>query len=298
MRSLLTLCLLFLLTACQSDPALDLAQLEAQARGGEPQAIQQLVGLLQSTEAGLSDRVYATLLELGASAAPALLARIESDDTQQREYIVAALGTLKVSEAIPAIRKLLASPPLQRRYVAAWALGEIGDPQGIDPLLAALADDNAEVRRYATRALIKFNKAAVLPLIGHLETAQGESAASAIRALGDITDPRALEILLAHAQGPLRAEAFLALGKLRDARAESVLIAGLADDDSQARMNAAMALGPLGGPAAAAALQKHLEDEVHVVREWSARSLEMVTGQPVLYRNSKGEYVRPYTVYH
>lgn len=298
MRRLLTLCLLVLLTACQPDPALDLARLEAQARGGEPKAIQQLVALLQSTEAGLADRVYATLLELGVSAAPALLARVESNDTQQREYVVAALGTLKVREAIPAIRTLLASPSLQRRYVAAWALGEIGDPQGVAALLAALADDNSEVRRYATRALIKFNQVAVLPLMAHLETAQGESAANAIRALGDITDPRALEVLLAHAQGPLRAEAFLALGKLRDPRAESVLIAGLADDDSQARMNAAMALGPLGGPAAVAALKRLLEDEVHVVREWSARSLEMVTGQPVLYRNSKGEYVRPYSVYH
>ena len=51
-------------------------------------------------------------------------------------------------------------------------------------------------------------------------------------------------------------------------------------------------------PAAAAALSKTVEDEVHVVREWSARSLEMVTGKPVLYRNSHDEYVRPYQVYH
>ena len=63
-------------------------------------------------------------------------------------------------------------------------------------------------------------------------------------------------------------------------------------------MNAAMALGPLGGPAAATALQKTLEDEVHVVREWSARSMEKITGKPVLYRNSHDEYVRPYLVYH
>ncbi|MDH3998491.1 MAG: HEAT repeat domain-containing protein, partial [Desulfuromonadales bacterium] len=84
----------------------------------------------------------------------------------------------------------------------------------------------------------------------------------------------------------------------RDARAESALINGLADPDSQVRMNAAMALGPLGGSNAEAPLRKTLEDETHVVREWSARSLEMITGQPVLYRNSHDEYVRPYSVYH
>jgi hypothetical protein len=63
-------------------------------------------------------------------------------------------------------------------------------------------------------------------------------------------------------------------------------------------MNAAMALGPLGGQDSALALQKTLEDEIHVVREWSARSMEMITGKPVMYRNSHDEYVRPYNVYH
>lgn len=298
MRYFLLCCFLLLLAACSADPALDLVQLEAQARGGEPRAIEQLVGLLKSGEKGLSEKVYVILVDLGEPAVPALLAQVGSPDAQMKEYVVAALGTLKATEAVPAIRAVLSDHTLQRRYVAAWALGEIGDAQGVAALIEVLGDDNAEVRRYATRALIKFNKAAVLPLIAFLESAGGEGAAGAIRALGDIADPRALDVLLAHAHGPLRAEAFLALGKLRDARAESVLVAGLADADRQARMNAAMALGPLGGPAAAEALQTSLEDEVHVVREWSARSLEMITGQPILYRNSKGEYVRPYSVYH
>jgi HEAT repeat protein len=165
-------------------------------------------------------------------------------------------------------------------------------------LIAALDDPNHEVRRYATRALIKINRPAVGPLVEYLQKASGEGAAGAIRALGDIADPAALDVLLAHAAGPQRAEAFLALGKLRDPRAAAVLIRGLDDADGQARMNAAMALGPLGGPRAVAALRHTLTDEVHVVREWSARSLEMITGQPVLYKNSKGEMVRPYNVYH
>ena len=47
-----------------------------------------------------------------------------------------------------------------------------------------------------------------------------------------------------------------------------------------------------------APLRKTLEDDVHVVREWSARSLEVITGQHLKYRNEKGEYVTPYTIYH
>ena len=285
-----------LLAACSTDPVLDLEALEAEARGGDPQAIVQMVTLLGDRDAGLADRVYPVLVGLGPAAVPALQAQVGTTDRQLREYVVAALGTLKVSAAIPAISAVLADPRLERRYVAAWALGEIGGNAATPALIAALGDHNSEVRRYATRALIKLNRIAVPPLIDSLAHADGEAAAGAIRALGDIADRRALPMLLQHAAGDQRAEAFLALGKLRDPQAESTLVAGLEDADPGARMNAAMALGPLGGPLAAQALETTLEDDVHVVREWSARSLEMITGKPVLYRNSQDDYVRPYQV--
>jgi HEAT repeat protein len=298
MLRLFLIFLLFCLTACTADPALDLEQLEAKARGGDQKAISQMIDLLASQEPGLSDRVYTLVVEVGQRAVPTLMQRVKDPDKQLREYVIAALGTLKVKEAIPALGDVLRDKPLKRRYVAAWSLGEIGGPDAADALIDALDDDNNEVRRYATRALIKLNKIAVLPLMKYLSGAEGEGAAGAIRALGDIADKRALEVLLASAKGELRAEVFLALGKLRDNRAEYALIAGLEDENSLVRMNAAMALGPLGGQDSALALQKTLEDEIHVVREWSARSMEMITGKPVMYRNSHDEYVRPYNVYH
>ena len=246
----------------------------------------------------MAEQAYPAVVAAGSEAIPVLLEQVSTADRQQREYVIAALGTLKAAPAVAPLGRVLADRALERRYVAAWALGEIARPEGLPALLGALDDPNQEVRRYATRALIKINRPAVGPLLEHLRHASGESAAGAIRALGDIADPAALDLLLAQSAGEQRAEVFLALGKLRDPRAEAVLIKGLADIDVRARMNAAMALGPLGGPQAAAALKRSLDDEVHVVREWSARSLEMVTGEPVLYKNSKGEMVRPYNVYH
>lgn len=294
------LCLIpiFLLWACSSDPALNLEQLEADARLGDQVAIVQLVGLLSKPDVQLTDRVYASLVAIGEPAVQALSEQVFSKDRQQREYVIAALGSLQVKSMVPSIAKVLADTSLERRYVAAWALGEINDVSCVAPLLSALNDENTEVRRYATRGLIKLNKLSVDPLIAYLKDAEGEGAAAAIRALGDIAAPGSLEALLAQAEGPHRGEAFLALGKLRDPRAEKALVKGLSDDDWQVRMNAAMALGPLGGPEAAGSLRITLEDDVHVVREWSARSLEMITGTPVLYRNSKDELVRPYNVYH
>lgn len=286
------------LAACSRDTAVDLDSLAGRARAGEQAAIAKLVDLLATPEGKVAEQAYPAVVAAGAAAIPVLLEQVGTTDRQQREYVIAALGSLKAAQAVAPLGRVLADRALERRYVAAWALGEIGSPEGIPALIGALDDPNGEVRRYATRALIKLNRPAVEPLIAHLRTASGESAAGAIRALGDIADPAALDVLLRHAAGAQRSDAFLALGKLRDPRAEATLIRGLGDGDWQARMNAAMALGPLGGPRASAALKRTLNDEVHVVREWSARSLEMITGQPVLYKNSKGEMVRPYNVYH
>jgi len=289
---------LLLVSGCSRDAAINLEELGGKARSGDRTALVRLVELLARPEGQVAEQAYPVVVAAGDQAVPVLLEKVGATNRQQREYVIAALGTLKAPSAVVPIGRVLADRSLERRYVAAWALGEIGSPDGIPALLAALDDPNTEVRRYATRALIKINRPAVGPLIEHLRTAKGESAAGAIRALGDIADPAALEVLLAHIDGPQRADAFLALGKLRDPRAEVALLKGLQDTDWKVRMNAAMALGPLGGPEAAVALTKTLDDEVHVVREWSARSLEMVSGQPVLYRNSKGEMVRPYNVYH
>lgn len=298
----LLLCALLLpilmLGACSNEPALDVAALENAARTGDSKALGQLASLLARNENDLNDKVYAMLVEIGKPAIPALQAQVGSQDRTLREYTLAALGTLQAREAVPAIIAALQDRSFSRRYVAAWALGQIDDPQVIPALLQALDDDNNDVRRYATRALIRMNKAAVGPLLDYLPQASQRGAAGAIRALGDIGDSRTLDALLKAADGPNRPEAFLALGKLKDRRAETALIAGLADSDWRNRMNAAMALGPLGGPAAAAALRPVLEDPELVVREWAARSLEMVSGEHVRYRNNKGELVMPYAIYH
>ncbi|MDH3997228.1 MAG: HEAT repeat domain-containing protein, partial [Desulfuromonadales bacterium] len=197
LRLLVAVFLTVTMAACSSEAPLDLTQLEAKARGGDAAAIAQWVDLLASENSEVADRSYAILTEIGAQSVPALLAQVETADRQQREYVIAALGTLKVVEAIPAIGKVLQSSSLKRRYVAAWALGQISDPTVIPLLIDALDDDNSEVRRYATRALIKQHKSAVPALIEYLEDARGkaastgEGAAGAIRVLGDIADPRA-----------------------------------------------------------------------------------------------------------
>lgn len=290
--------LLLLLSGCERNRTLDLEELKGRARGGEAAAFRELVELLGVSERQVNDRVYPLLLELGEAAVPYLLEAVADEDRIRREHVIAGLGTLKVRAAVEPIGAVLARDDWPRRYVAAWALGEIGAAEGIPFLLPALDDADAEVRRYAVRSLIKFNQAAVDPLLTFLPGASVQALPGAIRALGDIGDARALSALLAAASGPARQEALAALGKLKDPQAEALLVEALGDGDWRSRMNAAMALGTLGGPVATKALERTLEDEVPVVREWSARSLEMITGRHVKYRDETGEYVLPYSIYH
>ncbi len=289
--------LMGLVTGCESDRTpLDFSDLERQARQGDAAALRKTAQLLGHPV--VKERAYTLLLEQGETSVPFLMEMINDADPARREAAIAALGNLRAQQAADRIADILADTTLERRYVAAWALGKINDPAFTENLIAALGDANFEVQRQAVRALIRIHRPAVPALLEALPDASPQMARGIIHALGDIGDRRALQPLLEHSNGANRAEIMLALGKLRDPQATNALIAGLTDDDWQVRMNAAMALGPLGAKKAEQPLRQNLEDEVTVVREWSARSLEMITGQRILYRNAKGEMVPPDNVYH
>jgi len=298
MRYLFLFFLLLSLLACEQRKPVDLESLAGQARGGDSAAFRELVNLLSNKGNNVNGRAYKILLDLGQESIPYLQEKVFDSDRERREYVIAGLGSLKALTAVSQISEVLSDQQLGRRYIAAWALGQIGAAEGIKPLLLALGDPDQEVRKYATRALIKLQQKALVPLLGYLESAPPEGVAAAIRALGDIGDRRALPVLLRLADGVHRQEVYFALGKLKAPEAEQVLLTGLRDSHWRNRMHAAMALGPIGSEATIAPLKATLEDEVRVVREWSARSLEMITGERTRYRNQNGELVLPYRVYH
>jgi HEAT repeat protein len=294
------LCFFLLLAGCrQAAQPVAFDELAATARAGNAQALEQLVAMLGEGGERTNDRVYALLLEIGEVAVPALLPAVSSADRIQREYAIAALGNFKAKAAVTPVSAVLENQQLGRRYVAAWALGEIGGSAAVPPLIKALGDPDEEVRKFATRSLIRLNRQSLHPLLDFLRQPRSlVEAAAAVRALGDIADPIALDVLLPLLSSSIKAEVVTALGKLKDPRSVDALVGVLHDPDWQVRMNAATALGPIGSDQQAQALETLLEDEVNVVREWAARSLEMMTGRRYTYRNEAGEYVQPYNIYH
>ena len=102
----LTLLLVLATAGCSRSGPVDLAGLDGRARGGEAAAFRELVDLLGREENQLSSRAYGVVIDLGQAVVPYLLAEIKTDDVEAREHILAALGTLKVKEAIPGIAEV------------------------------------------------------------------------------------------------------------------------------------------------------------------------------------------------
>jgi HEAT repeat protein len=103
--------------------------------------------------------------------------------------------------------------------------------------------------------------------------------------------------VLASIKDTNRDAAAWALGRIGGEGALVPLLEALADERWQVRREAAQALGSLEDPRAVPDLERSLDDPVAVVREWSARSLETLTGRQVLYRGEDGEMVPPYNLY-
>ncbi len=82
------------------------------------------------------------------------------------------------------------------RIQATLALGEIGDPKTIDPLIQALRDYNSDVREYAAMALEKIGTPTLEPLIKSLKDKNSNIRYKAAEILGEIHDSRAIDPLI------------------------------------------------------------------------------------------------------
>lgn len=114
------------------------------------------------------------------------------------------------------------------RADAAFALGQLGSKEALEPLIEALRDEDTVIRTEAAGAL------------------------------GGVRDSRAVEPLIRALYDPqweVRSNAALSLGALADARALPHLLTALEDPNDEVRFWAARALGDLGDSRALPALQ-------------------------------------------
>jgi len=299
-KILLRLCVTALVlwsAACaRLEPEQPLEVTIAAARKGDGKAIRQLVSSFAHPDPEVAQGAWEAVVDIGRPAEAELMKALKSENPVIAEHAAGALGG---GGSKAAVEPLISSLDgwTSRQYVAAWALGEIGDPRAIPALVKAMGSKDGEVRKYATRSLIKFGPPATDYLIEALGDSSPEVRHYAVRALGEIRDPRAVEALLAMGGRVDREVHLWALGRLGDGRGYEIVAAEARDGDGGVRLAAIQALRDLGDERAVPVLEEALEDGEWMIREWAARGLESITGRRYTYRDQHGNEVYPYALY-
>jgi HEAT repeat protein len=254
--------------------------------GQMQQAIDAMLPLLGKSESGQAAQV---LRELGAKAVPNLLPLLRQNTGEaQTPYILALVG---VGEpAVAAMKKELTGPSAAGRVGAARVLGQLpylaGSIHG--DLLAALKDDNAEVRFYAAQALVLIDAGKAGPAVPNLIDALESrdlsirlAAVAALTTLGKtaVAALPALHNALTNAEVQLPAAlAMAAIDPKQAIDAVPVLSAELGRRPPRHTQEVLVALGKIGPAAApaASAIRCSLEANDVFVRIRAASALVRV----------------------
>lgn len=277
-----------------------------------------LIRELTALEGPLTTQLKTKLTEADTDALGAVLINTPKYPQLVQSELVQTLIAL---DAVPRFIQKLQDANYKIRVQAAEALGKLGSPRAIQPLLMALQDRNDEVRLEVARSLgMLKGEQAVRPLIEALKepdkfvparVAQvlislgpltvpalvDEILSSGIdkqtcsficEILGEIKDPRSVEALVFLLQDKypeVRSKAAEALGSIRNSEAVAGLTGALLDPVWTVQVQAAKALGAIADQAAIPALAEALEDSQYGVRISAAEALAKVGGEGLAILN-------------
>ncbi|KAF5416619.1 MAG: HEAT repeat-containing taxis proteinF [Candidatus Methanogaster sp.] len=176
-----------------------------------------------------------------------------------------ALGKIGDPRAVEPLIVALQDEDPGVRGNAATALGMIGDQRAVDPLIVAIQDEDPGVGKHVANALGMIGDIRTIePLITALGDADWNVRGNAASALGGIGDKISVEPLitvLGDEEPYVREQAVESLGRIGDPRAVELLIVALQDEDLDLRWHAASALGRIGDKRAVEPLIAALQDE-------------------------------------
>lgn len=200
-----------------------------------------------------------------------------------------ALGDLKDPRAGDLLLEALGKPA--SRLGAIRALGFTSNLRALEPLIAALQDNDANVRRSAAFVLPMLPDPRVVePLAAALEDADHDVRWGAASGLAMLKDPRGIDLLIGLLRGHHgygigmtwgyeAAQAAKVLGTCGGARAVEALLAAIHDKDTLVREAASEALGELKDPGSIEPLRAAIKDPRRDVRFAAASALEAITGE-------------------
>ena len=208
---------------------------------------------------------------------------LESRRWWRRAESAHALGCIAEKSAVLSLVGRLDDRHEEVRAAAVEALGRLGDPRGLAPLVEGLWDDSGLQHTRVVLALREFGATAVEPLLSH-ERRHHAATATIADLLGAVGETSALEPLTEWCNDrhpEVRAAALRALGTMGTCdRTFSYALRALSDESVEVRAAAARALARSRRREAAPYLGKALHDEwevavesAHGLRELGAEGL-------------------------
>jgi HEAT repeat protein len=158
-------------------------------------SLSDLLNDLTGGDEARAEAAVSGLIELGEEAIPALLDLTHSADADQRWWGLRVLAQSPHSQA-GWLTPFLSDPAREVRQCAALGLAIKPDEEAIQPLVAALGDEDSMVASLAVNALVKVKGAAVPFLIEVVKSAPQSARIQALRALAEIRDHRAIPIMM------------------------------------------------------------------------------------------------------
>ena len=245
----------------------------AALKGGPPdRVIPALEPLLRHRDAGVRGQAAQTLETLGWRPGTReeeiwnLVARAQF-------FQAAGFGVA----AVPALESALATGATSIAAGVIEALGHVGDPCVLRPLLQALKSTDPGVCLAAVTTLTRLEAPeAAGPILNLLKHRNAQVRVAVVEALGRLRVPGAAQpvsALLKDSAWEVRREAAETLGRLGDRSTVEALSAGLSDSDADVREAVAIALGALGDPKAIGPLVLALRDPTSGVRRIAAATL-------------------------
>lgn len=202
--------------------------------------IRGLISLLSNQDYKIRNRAADSLRSIGPPAISALNYRAGHGEVMDRLGVVEAMARIRDPKSIPVLTKILSKDPSnEMRWIAAIALGEVGDQNTIPVLLAALEDRDKYVRYGAAIALEKLG--------WQPENAEDQLKRfvafqewSAIPGIGEVS----VETLMKYFDDPdpkIRVSVVTLLGILGDPQAEQICEKAMSDPNPDVRWKASLA---------------------------------------------------------
>jgi HEAT repeat protein len=204
-------------------------------------------------------------------------ARLRSWSASRRARAAVDLGLIRAGQALPALGRALDDGDTRVRQAAAWAVGQVADPEGLLVLIRLLGDPSTVVARRAQEVLAERGREIEDALLSYAgETASREGCLRAIELLGWLRVSAAVELLLQLMGDPdleIRVKVVKAATAIGDPRFLEPFHHALQDSRWEVRCQAARGLSVLGSPRSVPRLSLALRDPQWWVRFYAAVAL-------------------------